>query len=100
MPDIRQAQRASDGRISHWEVAGPAGIPVRLQAEEISRVEGREIAWRTTEGHLIAHQGMIRVDHEAAGTRVLVELSYNPVAGAVGHALATLLGADPAAQAC
>ncbi len=38
---------------------------------------------------------MIRVDHEAAGTRVLVELSYNPVAGAVGHALATLLGADP-----
>jgi len=32
------------------------------------------------------------------GTRVDVRLSYNPPLGAVGHAVAALLGADPKQQ--
>jgi uncharacterized membrane protein len=69
---------------------------VRFQAEETRRVEGHEICWETTEGELIAHAGKVRVDPEPdVGSRVQVELSYNPVAGAVGHAIAKLFGADP-----
>ena len=96
MPDVRDIRRDADARTSHWEIAGPAGVPVRFQAEETSRVEGHEITWKTTEGQLIAHTGNIRVDPEPdVGSRIQVELSYNPVAGAIGHAFAKLFGADP-----
>jgi uncharacterized membrane protein len=96
MPDVRDVRRDTDGTTSHWEIAGPAGVPVRFQAEETSRVEGHEIMWKTTEGQLIAHTGKVRVDPEPdVGSRIQVELTYNPVAGAVGHAIAKLFGADP-----
>jgi uncharacterized membrane protein/gas vesicle protein len=96
MPDVRDIRRDADGTTSHWEIAGPAGVPVRFQAEETGRVEGHEITWKTTDGQLIAHTGKIRVDPEPdVGSRIQVELSYNPVAGAIGHAIAKLFGADP-----
>jgi uncharacterized membrane protein/gas vesicle protein len=96
MPDVRDIRRDADGATSHWEIAGPLGVPVRFQAEETSRVDGHEITWKTTEGQLIAHAGKIRVDPEPdVGSRIQVELSYNPAAGAVGHAVAKLFGADP-----
>jgi uncharacterized membrane protein len=96
MPDVREVRRDSDGVTSHWEIAGPAGVPIRFQAEETNRVEGREISWQTTDGQLIAHAGKIRVDPEPdVGSRVQVHLSYNPVAGAIGHAMASLFGVDP-----
>jgi uncharacterized membrane protein len=96
MPDVRDVRRDADAQTSHWEIAGPAGVPIRFQAEETSRVEGHEISWKTTEGELIAHTGKIRVDPEPdVGSRIQVELSYNPVAGAIGHAIASLFGADP-----
>jgi uncharacterized membrane protein len=41
--------------------------------------------------------GSLRLEPLGDGrTQVHVQLSYNPVAGAVGHAVATLFGADPA----
>jgi uncharacterized membrane protein len=96
MPDVRDIRRDADGTTSHWEISGPAGVPVRFQAEETGRVEGHEISWKTTDGQLIAHTGKIRVDPEPdVGSRIQVELSYNPVAGAIGHAVAKLFGADP-----
>lgn len=97
MPDVREVRRSDDDRTSHWVIAGPAGMPVRFDAEETKREEGREIAWRTREGQLVAHTGSLRLDPEDGDrTRVRVQMTYNPVAGAVGHALATLLGANPA----
>lgn len=96
MPDVREVRLSEGGRRSHWVISGPAGIPVRFDAEETKREEGREIAWKTTEGQLIAHAGTLRLDPEGdRGTRVQVKLTYNPVVGGVGHAVATLLRADP-----
>jgi len=96
MPDVRDIRHDGDAKISHWEIAGPVGVPVRFEAQETSRVDGHEITWKTTEGQLIAHTGKIRVDPEPdVGSRIQVELSYNPVAGAIGHAIAKLFGADP-----
>ncbi|WP_143590811.1 SRPBCC family protein [Thermoactinospora rubra] len=97
LPDVRQVRRSEDGTRSHWEISGPAGIPVRFDAVETAREEGRRIAWKTVDGQLIAHTGAVRLDpEEGGGTRVQVQLAYNPVAGAAGHAVARLLGADPA----
>jgi uncharacterized membrane protein len=97
MPDVLEVRRSADGRRSHWVIAGPAGVPIRFNAVETKREEGREIAWRTTEGQFIAHTGVLRLTQEGADwSRVQVRLTYNPVLGAVGHAMAALLGADPA----
>lgn len=96
MPDVHEVRRSADGRLSHWEISGPGGIPVRFDVEETEREEGRRIAWKTSDGQLVAHTGALRIDPEGDGrTRVQVQLAYNPVAGAVGHAVATLLGANP-----
>jgi uncharacterized membrane protein len=97
LPDVLEVRPAAGGRLSHWVVAGPVGAPIHFDAEELYRDEPREIAWRSREGQLLAHAGAIRVDPEPAGrTRVQVQLSYNPVVGAVGHAAAWALRADPA----
>lgn len=37
----------------------------------------------------------MRFEPADGGTRVLVRMSYNPPAGALGHAVAMLFGADP-----
>lgn len=96
LPDVLEVRREPNGRRSHWVVAGPVGAPVRFAAEETYRVDRREVAWRSTDGQLIAHTGAIRVDPEPTGrTRVEVQLSYNPPAGGLGHAAAWALRADP-----
>ncbi|KAB8196760.1 BON domain-containing protein [Nonomuraea phyllanthi] len=97
MPDVQEVRRSPDGQLSHWVITGPAGAPIRFDATETRREEGKEIAWKTTEGQLIAHTGALRLTEQANGrTRVQVHLTYNPVAGATGHAIARLIGANPA----
>ncbi|MEV1174519.1 SRPBCC family protein [Nonomuraea sp. NPDC049784] len=96
MPDVREVRRSPDGRRSHWEIRGPMGRAVRFDAVETGRQEGSHITWKSLEGQLIAHTGEVRLAPEQGGkTRVQVQLTYNPVAGAAGHAIARLLGADP-----
>ncbi|MFI7642869.1 SRPBCC family protein [Nonomuraea sp. NPDC049400] len=96
MPDVREVRRSPDGRQSHWEIRGPMGRPIRFDAVETRRQEGSHITWKSVEGQLIAHTGEVRLAPEQGGrTRVQVQLTYNPVAGAAGHAVARLLGADP-----
>ncbi|MET8992675.1 SRPBCC family protein [Nonomuraea wenchangensis] len=96
MPHVYEVRLSADGRTSHWLVSGPGGTPVRFDASETRRVEGRELAWKSAEGELIAHAGTLRLAPVPGGrTQVQVRLSYNPVAGAAGHIVARLLGTDP-----
>src|SRR5205823_5987235 len=54
------------------------------------------LAWRSTPDSLIRNAGIIRFQSTSdGGTRVHVLMSYNPPAGAIGHALATLFGVGP-----
>jgi uncharacterized membrane protein len=46
----------------------------------------------------VQHAGLVRFDPEKRGTRVHIRMSYNPPAGATGHAVAVALGADPRRQ--
>lgn len=95
MPDVREVRRTNGERTTHWVLSGPTGTAIGFDAEETKREEGRESAWRTCDGQLIAHSGSLRLDPEREGTRIQVRLTYNPIAGAAGHAVATLLGANP-----
>jgi uncharacterized membrane protein len=69
MAHVRDVQRLDEGR-ARWTVAGPAGVPIV--------------------GEITA-----RFEPVADGTRIHIQMHYNPPVGAVGHALAALLGADP-----
>jgi uncharacterized membrane protein len=84
-----------DGRV-RWTVAGPAGIPVQWDTVVTEQVPDELIAWATVAGSAVEHTGRVRFESTPEGrTRLDVRLSYTPPAGAVGHAVAALFGADP-----
>jgi uncharacterized membrane protein len=91
--------RGAEGELTRWTVDGPAGKSVTWDAVT-TRIQPPElVAWKTTEGSPIAHAGRLRmVPTDEGFTRVDVHLSYNPIAGAAGHAIAALLGKDPKRQ--
>jgi uncharacterized membrane protein len=94
MANVREVRR-SDGERAHWCVAGPLGLPVYFDTVESRRIANEQIAWKTVEGSPVAHAGTVRFDETPEGTRVHLQMSYNPPGGALGHGLAVLLAADP-----
>jgi len=86
------------GNRSHWVVRGPAGIDVEWTSE-VERMEPNQlIAWRSTPDSEVKHGGEVRFAAEGEGTRVTVCMCYVPPAGAFGHAVAALFGADPKSE--
>jgi uncharacterized membrane protein len=98
MSRVREVKDLGNGRY-HWTVAGPAGIPVEWEAV-ITRLEpDRLIAWQSAPGSMIEQQGTVRFRPEGDDKTVVdVRLSYYPPAGAIGHAVASLFGADPKSE--
>ena len=95
MSNVRDVRSTGPNR-SHWVVAGPAGTPVEWDAVVTQYVPNEALGWKTTPESAIQHTGIVRFQsNPQGGTRVDIRMSYNPVAGAVGHAVATLFGADP-----
>lgn len=81
---------------SHWEVVGPAGIPVEWDAVITAIVPSQLLAWKTVPGEAVRHAGVVRFDEDpAGGTRIDVRMTYKPPAGVLGHAIAALFGTDP-----
>ena len=95
MRNVKEVRRHDNG-LSHWSVAGPAGIRFEWDAAETQRLENEVLAWKSVPGSTVANEGIVRLQRNDDGTtRVDVNLSYNPPAGAIGHAIASLFGADP-----
>jgi uncharacterized membrane protein len=96
MTHVREVRATNVEGQSHWTVAGPAGLPIEFDAV-ITRFEPNNvIAWKTVEGAPVAHAGIVHFEPDGLhGTRVHIKFSYNPPAGAIGHAVASLLGEDP-----
>jgi uncharacterized membrane protein len=98
MTHVRDVHEAGENRW-HWIVAGPAGVPVEWTAEVTRVIRGMLIEWRCTGHSRVRHEGSVRFDPNADGsTRVTVHMSYVPPAGAFGHAVAALFGADPKSE--
>jgi uncharacterized membrane protein len=91
---VREVRRQNDRR-SQWVVAGPAGAPIRWDTETTVFVPNELIAWRTVPGSAVQHAGTVRFEPSPAGTRVHIEMSYNPPGGALSHGVAVLFGTDP-----
>lgn len=96
MTHVREVRTANIEGQSHWTVVGPANIPIEFDAVITEFVPNEVIAWKTVEGAPVAHAGIVRFEPDAMqGTRVHIRFSYNPPAGAAGHAFAALMGEDP-----
>lgn len=81
---------------SRWTVDGPAGIPVSWEATITRYIPNRLLAWRSEPGSTVANAGIVRLSpNPNGGTQVNVQMSYNPPAGALGHAVAAFFGSDP-----
>jgi uncharacterized membrane protein len=95
MSHLREVGKIDEGR-SHWVAVGPAGVPVEWDAIVTDWVPNQLIAWKSVEGSTVETAGRVRFRATPEGeTEIDVQMSYNPPAGAVGHAVATLFGADP-----
>ena len=91
--------RRGQGDLSHWKVRGPAGTTVEWDAETTRMIPNEMIAWKSVEGATVANAGYVLFEpNERGGTEVTVRLSYNPPAGALGHAIAKAFGADPKSE--
>jgi uncharacterized membrane protein len=98
MRNVREVRDHGDGH-SHWVVAGPAGVPVAWDALLTDYEPNRCIAWRSVRGAVVANAGVIRFEENADGsTRVDIRLCYTPPGGVIGHAVASLLRADPKSE--
>lgn len=95
MSHVREVRVLGSGR-SHWTVDGPAGMPVSWDAVVTRHVPNKELAWRSEEGAIVGNAGIVHFTPDAkGGTQVNVRLTYNPPAGAIGHAVASFFGSDP-----
>lgn len=96
MTHVREVRATNVEGQSHWTVVGPANIPIEFDAVIADFVPNEVIAWKTVEGAPVAHAGIAHFESDGAlGTRVHIRFSYNPPAGAIGHAFAALMGEDP-----
>lgn len=89
------AVKKLDENLYRWTVAGPAGRPVSWDAEIVEKIPNKLLAWKSVPGAIVTNSGVVQFDTENAGTRVHIRLAYVPPAGAIGHAVARVLGADP-----
>jgi uncharacterized membrane protein len=98
MSRVREVKDLGNGRY-HWTVAGPAGIPVEWEAVITKLEPDRLIAWQSAPGSTIEQHGIVQFRPDGGDKTVVdVRLSYYPPAGAVGHAIASLFGADPKSE--
>jgi uncharacterized membrane protein len=98
MSNVRDVKDLGDGR-SHWIVTGPAGTTVEWDAVITSYTPNEILAWQTEPNSIVQHAGIIRFLSNPDGSTVVhIRLTYNPVAGGLGHVVASLFGADPKSQ--
>jgi len=95
-----QSVQTLDERRSHWKVNAPANMSVEWDAEIIDDQPNRRIAWRSLPDAGVRNAGSVRFEpaNGNRGTRVKVELQYEPPLGKLGATVAKLLGEEPEKQ--
>ncbi len=95
MSNVKEVRDYGNNR-SHWVVKGPGGMDVEWDADLVEYVPNRIIGWCSVRNATVGNEGTVRFEPVSdGGTRVDIRLSYTPPAGSLGHALASVFGADP-----
>lgn len=102
MSHVRSVSRLDGGDEQprwRWSVDGPAGTAVEFDTAVVAYEPDRLLAWRTESSSAIRHAGRVDfVDNPDGSTTAEIHMTYNPIAGALGHAVARFFGADPKRQ--
>ena len=85
---------------SRWKAKAPAGAAVEWDAVIINEIENELIAWKSVDEADVRNAGSVHFRDAAGGrgTELRVVLEYDPPAGRLGAAVATLLGEEPNVQ--
>jgi uncharacterized membrane protein len=95
MSNVREVRKTGEGKY-HWVVAGPAGISIEWDGEITKLVPNELIVFESLPGSAIEQAGIIHFTPISEDqTCIDIKMSYNPPAGAIGHLVAMLFGADP-----
>jgi uncharacterized membrane protein len=97
MSHVHEVTDLGNGRY-RFSVTGPGGTAVSWIADLTRDIPNKLIGWRSVEGNVVAHAGVLRLIENEGGTRLDVRFSYNPLGGAIGHGIAKLAGLDPRHQ--
>ncbi len=98
MKHISEVKATQDNRYM-WKVDAPLGMSVSWEADVTDVVKNERIAWKTRDGAQVPNEGVVTFTPSGQhGTELHVKLSYEPPAGQVGHAIATLFGKNPQQQ--
>lgn len=99
MSHVRSVRRI-DERRSHWVAKAPAGMSVEWDAEITEERDNERIAWRALEGSDVPNQGAVTFEElrGGRGTLVRVDLQYEPPAGQLGAAVASVFAQEPGQQ--
>jgi uncharacterized membrane protein len=92
MSNVREIKMIDD-KTSEWHLSGPLGIPVSWKAVTTTFDAPSKLAWQSLEGSLETN-GYITVESSDSGSKVTVNVRYNPPGGAIGEAF-TKLFKDP-----
>ena len=97
--DHLEAVKVKNGT-STWRARGPAGLTIEWDAEVVVDRPNECIGWRSISGTSVPNNGVVhfRAAPGGRGTEVLVDLHYEPPAGAIGAAFAKLFGEEPSQQ--
>ncbi len=96
MTNIRSVKKTG-GKTSHWVSEGPFGKTFEWDSETINEDPGRMFAWKSLPGADVNNAGSVRFEPATGGrgTKVTLEVNYEPPAGMLGVAIAKLIGQDP-----
>lgn len=102
MKHVARVRRLTD-RGEHerwrWTIRAALGLEITFDAIVTEREENRRLSWHTEDGALVRHAGEVQFrDNGDGSTTITVRLVYDPIAGALGHSIARLVGADPKHQ--
>ncbi len=95
MRHVREVRRVDDNRW-HWTVDAAGGLSFDWDGMVTECEPPFHIGWTSVETATIHHEGAATFESiEDGRTRITIRLAYHPPLGAVGHAVARVLGADP-----
>jgi uncharacterized membrane protein len=95
MSHVREVRQTGDN-LSHWVLNGPASVSLEWDAAITAQVVNQLLEWKSQPGSTIQNAGVVRFEaNPSVSTTVHIRMSYNPPGGALGAALASLLGSDP-----
>lgn len=96
MQDLENIERLSD-LSTRWTVTGPGGRRLHWVSTIVEDTPPELISWEAGDGADVRNAGTVRFHDVGEGRRTLVDafMAYEPPAGMVGHAVASLMGRDP-----